>query len=190
MWDVVGAWAAASVAVLAYLNSLDGEFLFDDLGIINAVRFEKHTKTGGGLAGLWHGRHWTRPLLYWTYARDVLAHGYRARGWHATHLAIHAVNAAAVFAVLRYWFPGPSALMGAGLFSVYPLGVASVASISGRSSLLSMMFYLFAIIAILAGLWPAAIPAIWAGFRAREDILLFIPSLLAIGCLLALGAIR
>ena len=180
MWDVLGVGAAAWVAVLAYLNSLDGEFLFDDLGVINAVRFEKHTRTGGGLTSLWRGRHWTRPLLYWIYARDVLAHGYRARGWHATNLAIHAVNAAAVFAVLRYWFPVQDAFIGACLFAVYPLGVASVASISGRSGLLSIMFYLFAIIPILAGVWPAAIPAIWAGFRAREDTLLLIPSLLAI----------
>ncbi len=88
----------------------------------------------------WH------PLTWLSHMADVELFHLAPGGHHFTSLAIHAVNAALVFLVLRrltgsLW---RSALVAA-LFALHPLRVESVAWISDRKDLLSGFFFLLAL---------------------------------------------
>jgi tetratricopeptide (TPR) repeat protein len=79
---------------------------------------------------------------------DVDAFGFEPRGHHAVNLALHALNAVALFLVLRSLTGDtlPSLLVAA-VFAVHPANVESVAWISQRKTLLSTFFALLSIAA-------------------------------------------
>ena len=160
-------------AILVYFNSLAGEFVFDDLLVLELVQKQKHTFTGGTLRDLWKLRHSKRAFLYWTWRRDVLAHGFSTYGWHTTNLATHMISSLLMYAVLRWWFDPVAAVLGALIFAVHPIGTASVSSISGRSSALCGMFYLAALVAFLIGGWSSLLVPVFAylGLKSKEEII-------------------
>ncbi len=174
-------WTALAIVIeaclLVYLNSLAGEFVFDDLLVLDMTRKTHHTHSGGSLKDLWHLRYSKRALLYWTWRRDMLKHGFVEYGWHTTNLAIHVVSSALMYTILRWWFDPVAAVIGAVIFAVHPLGTASVSSISGRSSALCGMFYLAAIVAFLAGGWFLIIPLGYLGLKSKEEIVILPVSL-------------
>ncbi|HKQ61651.1 MAG TPA: tetratricopeptide repeat protein [Candidatus Polarisedimenticolaceae bacterium] len=109
-----------------------------------------------GYAGNWH------PLTWLSHMLDVELFGLAARAQHRTNVALHALNAALVFLLLRgllrpargaaaleatsaVWLPA----LVAGLFAVHPLRVESVAWISERKDVLGVSFWLLATLAYL-----------------------------------------
>jgi len=93
-------------------------------------------------AANWH------PLTWLSHLLDVTLFGLAPAGHHAVSLAIHAVNAGALFLVLRgltgaLW---PSALAAA-LFALHPLRVESVAWVAERKDVLSAFFWIAALAA-------------------------------------------
>src|SRR5437870_2784810 len=96
---------------------------------------------------------WTRPLqdlyapLTYTLWEVVSAcFGVKACAFHATHFALHAINAWVVFAVIRRFVGGDdAALAGALLFAVHPVQTETVAWASETKDLLSALFSLVAI---------------------------------------------
>lgn len=167
-----------SVSLAAYRPSERGEFVFDDLLVIEHVR--AIAKRGSDVSlkefvTLW--RKAGRGLLWFTYKRDAQYHQYNPAGWHATNLGIHAINIALAFAAFRYFFDQPAALAGAAVLAVSPLATQSVSPISGRSSLLCMSFCLLALIFVLTGNLIPAIFAVYLGSKAKEEIVPFVLSL-------------
>ncbi len=134
----------------AYLPSIDGEFLFDDLNLIwnpavvGPFSWDSAWRASG------------RPLTTLTFALNHLAAGLDTRSWHVTNIAIHlcVVVLAWLFARLtlaRAGLPSPEgpALAAAGLFALHPLQTESVAYISQRAESLASGVYLAAFLLLL-----------------------------------------
>ncbi|HLY10158.1 MAG TPA: tetratricopeptide repeat protein [Planctomycetota bacterium] len=100
------------------------------------------------------------PLTWLTFGADYLLWGMDPRGYHATNLALHALNAALVFVLAESLLrrarpespPGsvrPAAAAAALLFALHPLRAESVAWITERRDVLSGVFFLLTILAYL-----------------------------------------
>jgi hypothetical protein len=132
---------ALTAAVYAGVGRLG--FVFDDADYLLRNPSLRQGFTLGSLgwaltstyAANWHPMTWVSHLL------DVQLFGMNPAGHHAVSAALHAVNAALLFGVLR-------ALTGstwrswlvAALFAVHPLRVESVAWVSERKDVLSLLF--------------------------------------------------
>lgn len=174
-----------ALACLVYVPALWGQFLFDDMLVVERVTYVRHSKNRDPATwdisktatwrGLWIqmiiGRH-KRALAYWLFRRDMFVHDYKTFGWHAENAAIHSVNTTAIYALLRFGYDMYSSFAGALLFLAYPLAASSVAYISGRSSSLCGMFYLLSLIAMLVGGWAWLLvpPLVYLGLMAKEEI--------------------
>jgi protein O-mannosyl-transferase len=139
----LAAAAVAAAAVWAYAPALTGGFLWDD------ALFVTENPLIRGVEGLW--RTWSRPgeapqyypvthTVFWLEWRFF---GLRTFGYHAVNLALHLLNAALVWALLRRW-----KVLGAGwaaaIFALHPVHVESVAWISELKNVLSTFFFLAA----------------------------------------------
>lgn len=151
--------AAATVA--AFLPSVRGEFLLwdDDANFL----FNQHYRgfTADNLKWMFTNAfgHYM-PLTWLTLALDYTLWGMNPAGYHATNLALHALNAILFFFVLRRLvrLAAPdlepskidlSAAAGALCFSIHPLRVESVAWITERRDVLSGVFFLLTVLAYL-----------------------------------------
>src|SRR6185503_18744630 len=100
------------------------------------------------------------PLTWLTLGLDYALWGIDPRGYHATNLALHGLNAALCYLLFRALLrraapdldPGRALLaasVGALAFSIHPLRVESVAWITERRDLLSGSFFLLTLLAWL-----------------------------------------
>lgn len=145
--------AAGLAAVAAHLPSMGGAFQFDDYNVIvNAPAVHSASALLASLAG------GVRPLLKASYALNW-ALGPGPAGFHAFNIAVHALNAALLYAVGRLlcgrWLgeeraPG-AALAAALLFALHPAQTEAVTYICGRSTSLMASFYLGAALLHLRG---------------------------------------
>jgi protein O-mannosyl-transferase len=137
--------AGLLLAGLAYLPSLSGPLIFDDLHLPfsdpSAARMSAHFWIGG-----------VRPVLMASYWLNYIVSGTQTFSYHAVNLLLHAASAVIVFFILQRLLKLASvekntflfALFGAGIFLLHPLQSESVAYISGRSELVSGLFLLSA----------------------------------------------
>lgn len=140
-------WAQGLVLVLAtlavYRPALDGGFVWDDRSMVTENPF---VTSLSGLTGIWFSgeTHDYFPLTLTSLWFDWhLWGGARPFGFHAANLAYHALGVLLLWRVLlRLRIPG--AWLGALLFAIHPVNVASVAWIAERKNTLSLVFYLAA----------------------------------------------
>ena len=146
---LLGAAALVAAAVLAHAPALDAGFVrFDDTAYVEG---NPHVASGLRLANVrwaltgydqsnWH------PLTWISHMIDVELFGFEPRGHHAVNVALHAIDAALLFLVLRALTrdEGPSWLVAA-VFALHPANVESVAWIAQRKTLLSTCFALLSI---------------------------------------------
>jgi protein O-mannosyl-transferase len=144
--------------------------------------------------------HWS-PLAWLSFALDYLLGGLEPRVYHATSLALHALNAALVCVVARHLLrpalaprggEGAVALGALGaalLFAVHPLRAETVAWISDRRDLLCAAFVLVSLWAYLRGVatdaplaggWRLASLAAFAAALASKGFALTLPLLLLV----------
>ena len=180
MLDAILVLLVVECAIGLYILTLWGEFVFDDLLVLDNTRYYGHKKTGADWKGLLQSWKNGRALLWWTYRRDMIKHAIDVRGWHTWNLALHAINTALMFSILRWWFDSLPALAGALLFTAHPIGTASTASISGRSSLLCGAFYLAAILSFVIGARWLVMPLAILGFKSKEEAVLLPMTLFAV----------
>ncbi len=161
--------ALAIITACLFARSLTGSFIgYDDN---DYVTDNPHVRTGLALANIrwaatavvvanWH------PLTLWSHQLDCQFYGLdRPWGHHLTNVALHAANAALLFAVLwrasrDIW---PSALVAA-LFAWHPLRVESVAWVAERKDVLSTLFWFLMFWAYVryvekVGIWRYALMA-------------------------------
>jgi len=127
---------------LVYLNSLQNEFVFDDLGLI--VKSSKITDLRNlpKILGV-DGRAAYRPIRTASHAIDYALFGLNPAGFRAVNIALHVLNGTLLFFLFRTLLRNPRpALLAAMLFVVHPIQTESVAYISGRRDLLFALFYL------------------------------------------------
>lgn len=127
---------------VVYANSLDNEFLFDDIETI----VELHRPGAGPfqqLDALLGGRSAYRPVRSASYAMDYALSGLDPWGYHLTNIALHGLSAVCVYLIARILFASPLPPLLAGLlFAVHPIQTESVTYLSGRRDVLSGLFVL------------------------------------------------
>ncbi|GAB4344835.1 MAG: tetratricopeptide repeat protein [Candidatus Abyssubacteria bacterium] len=138
--------AAALLAALVFLNSLDNEFVWDDNELIvhNAS-----VHNFSELARFFSGHFWSqsaqpsaqgyyRPLILLSYAVDYSLWAADPFGFHLTNMFWHALATALVCLVTaRLTSSPPASFLAAALFAVHPVHVESVAFISGRTDVIA-----------------------------------------------------
>ncbi|XP_071084993.1 protein O-mannosyl-transferase TMTC4-like [Haliotis cracherodii] len=154
------------LAVLCFANSLEGDFVYDD---ISAITSNKDLLPESPLATLFAHDFWGktmnnrshksyRPLTVMTYRWNYAwAGGLHPRGFHVVNIVLHGLVSViflAVFSVLmsgyqvdqesaRPVFASPrAALLCAVLFAVHPIHTESVAGVVGRADLLCALTFL------------------------------------------------
>jgi len=147
-WTALGTVALLVLVLLAYAPALDAGFVWDD------DYFVTDNETLRDLAGL--RRIWTElgarsqyyPLVFSSFWLEYRLWGLRPAGYHAVNIALHALNAALLWFVLRR-LSVPGAWVAAAVFAVHPVHVESVAWITERKNVLSGLFYLSALLCYL-----------------------------------------
>lgn len=86
------------------------------------------------------------PLVYTTFALEILASGARAWLFHFNNALLHAASSALVFAIVRRYVPSlAAAALGALVFALHPIQVEAVAWVTGRKDVLSGCLALLAV---------------------------------------------
>jgi len=166
-----GACVVALLTLVVFLPALQGEFVsWDD----NLNFVENASYRGLGVAQLrwmwttFHLGHYT-PLTWMSLGLDYLLWGMNPRGYHATSIALHAMNATLLyFIALRVYAAASgrparvaSAAVAALFFALHPLRVESVAWITERRDVLSLFFALATVLCYLRYAQHAAATRRW-----------------------------
>ena len=156
--------ALVAATLLAYANALTAGFQFDDFhAIVDNPAVHSLQAWRQALPGI-------RPLLKLSYALDWLRGNGEARSFHATNLALHALNVLLLWRLLRlavqHWGStgGRSeyaAALGAVVFALHPAATEAVTYVSGRSIVLASTLLLLA-------LWLEVSAAAAAGGAVRR----------------------
>lgn len=149
-----GAILIAAATLLAFWPSLGGGFLWDDENWIVAtpsLPMHRLIHDDRGLYGIWFT---TRAEDYWPLSNSMFwlewrLWGLDPRGYRAVNLLLHATGSVLLWRVLRE-LRVPGAWLGAVLFAVHPVTVASVAWIAELKNCLSLPL---AAAALLFWLW-------------------------------------
>ncbi len=134
-----------AATLLAYVNSLPNDFVWDDETLIKT---NSHIRNSTYLATVFtsdlaHHSHagtaYYRPLQTVTYMADYYFWGLNPTGYHLTNLLLHAFCAILVFFTVRHFTDQPVIpLAVALLFAVNPLNSSAVTYIAGRADSLAL----------------------------------------------------
>jgi Flp pilus assembly protein TadD len=168
----VGLAALLAAAALAYAPSLQGPFVLDDWGSIQAnMRLRQpqavYVPSPAEMLGP------SRPVTEVTFAVDWRAAGLDPARYRAVGLALHLAAATLAFFFLvpllrraRHPRPRGLALLVAGVFVLHPIQAEAVAYVAQRSEVLSSLLYLLALVLLdraAAGWGTVRGAAAWAG---------------------------
>ena len=158
---------------LAYSNSLNGEFVFDDFGVVQRISVADYpTLSSAILASVGD-----RPLLHKTYALDAYLGFPDPRfNMHLTNLIIHALNVLLVYGICLIFVNSGAAFVGALVFAAHPFYADSVAYLTARSSMLAATFLWCALLLGLRA-WrsrPAHVGIPWRDYRLWLAIIVFL----------------
>ena len=181
----------ALVAIAVSLNTLWGEFVFDDVQNIlqnpwiRDVSLLPQAFTHHMAA--YDPRYDTsyyRPIMHVVHAACLAVFGYQPWGFHLLNLLIHAAASACVYLLLCRFCEGSVApLFGALLFAVHPIHTEPVAWISG---IVDLSYGLFSLLTLLAAdprsrLRVFVAPALFLiAALSKEPALMILPVLLLI----------
>lgn len=155
IWLPLGLIALA--AGLAYANTFNVPFLFDDEGQIVSNIYVRQLFSPRVLSDT------TRPVTRLTYAVNYALHGLDVHGYHAVNLALHILAAWALFGLVRrtLWCEGipdrlrqratPLAFVIALFWAVHPLTTSAVTYLSQRAEVLMAACYLGCLYAVNRG---------------------------------------
>lgn len=153
------ALAVSALAILCYVNAIDGEFVFDDIKlIVNNDIVKDPGRVGEVLfTNLWgllgRGSNYYRPLPPLLFMGLHALFGLRPEPFHLLSIALHAGTTCLVFLTARALLEGHAAparalwgaVAGAVIFAVHPIHVEAVAWISGVMDVACTFFSLLAI---------------------------------------------
>ena len=142
--DLKAAAGVAVAALIVYAPALRIGFLSDDFLILSLIRSHDALHHPTVFFGISFYDYY-RPLVFLSHTLDLRVWGLSASAFHATNIALHALNAAAVFLLARRFASRPIAVVAALVFAVHPTTEESVFWIAGRFDLLSAAALLFAL---------------------------------------------
>jgi len=159
-WKSAGflyALIVTALAIVSYLNSADGEFVWSDRTIIVEENGILHS--ADDLVRAFTGPPWTfagaptdkggyyRPISAISFTLDHLVYGDWTIGYHAVNILLHGANTLLLFLFLTAIFPErKTPFLAALLFAVHPIHTEAVAWISGRAGLLAAFGILLALL--------------------------------------------
>jgi len=139
------AFALWVVALLVFVPSLEGPFLFDDIIIIEGNHY---VHSFSHWMRWWTGHLWDtnydtspaanasvfwRPLVQASFAWDWTLGGGAPMAFHLTNFALHALNTVLVWGLFRTWFANQALALGLTLlFAFHPANSEVVCWLSGR----------------------------------------------------------
>jgi len=144
--------------VTVYLNSFQGQILFDDIG------FLVENPAVHRLWPIWGGGDGPRPLTALTFALNFVIGGSSPWGFHLINLTIHVGAALCLYGIIRRTLMRPPlgerygraapllTLAAALLWAVHPLQTQAVTYIWQRSESLMGLLYLFTLYAAIRGI--------------------------------------
>jgi|GEM_PF-1775705 len=145
------------IGFLIYLNSLSGDFLFDDYPFV----INNPAVKSGSLVEIWRAFN-ARFVLGISYAANYWLNKENPFGYHVVNVVVHVWNAALVFFLTATLLATPRirntlslsrqrevASFAALIFLCHPLQTAAVSYITQRASSLATMFYLLTLLAYL-----------------------------------------
>jgi hypothetical protein len=180
-----------SIALLAHLPGLGGDFVLDD---VRAITSHPGVNGRGPLAMVFTRTFWGqalgtppaswRPLTTLTFALDARLFGLSPLAMHLTSLGWFLALLAVAHGFARAHLPAAAALLAACVFAAMPLHVENVASLVGRADVIALLLGLAALRSrpTLAGL-AGAVLATAGALLAKESAL----GLVAVAAVLALA---
>src|SRR4051812_42558563 len=149
--DFLIAAALFTGAFLLYLPSLSCDFIdLDDSMYVTNNPVVQRGLSWSGVRWAFTTTHFANwlPVTWLSHMADVSLYGMRPAGHHATSVAIHALNVALLYTVLRTltgwrW----RSVAAAALFGAHPLRVESVTWIAERKDVLAAMFFFLTLLA-------------------------------------------
>jgi len=166
---VLCAATLASCTLLAYANTFDAEFVFDDFkNFVDNPRVHWYELRADAIREGILGGPTLRPVAMFTLGINFYLGGLEVAGYHAFNTAVHALNAIAVYALLfatlqlpgarRRDAPRPAresliacSLVGALLFALHPLQTQSVTYVVQRMTAMATGCYLAAFLVYVHG---------------------------------------
>lgn len=150
------------ISCCAYLNSLDGTFVFDDSRIFDNPALRLESFTLGGLVRAVRGMEpASRPVANLTFILNSLAHGLEVRGYHLVNLTIHILNGLVLYLLLKTIFAqavlaGSRPAEGVTLAStllwlVHPLNTQAVSYIVQRMTSLASLLVVLSLLLYARG---------------------------------------
>jgi len=149
------------LGLLAYSNTFDAPFLFDDYVFINYLEVELHVaRAGPDIISLdtTRGPWASRPLLYYTFVLNLLLDGFNSWGYHIMNIALHLGNGILLYFLLimkgrhlghKEKDTVPVALLSSLIFVLHPVQTEAVTYVINRSMLMATAFYLLGLIFFL-----------------------------------------
>jgi tetratricopeptide (TPR) repeat protein len=179
-WGLVSIVLICLVGVIAYSNSFDCSFHFDDTPNIEeniAIRNLSNIKA-------WWNFQPSRPIGFLSFALDYHFHRLDVWGYHLVNLAIHIANAVLVWWLVMLTMSTPvmrsqpvsrhkmsMAIFAALLFVSHPLATQSVTYIVQRLASLATLFYLLSLALYVKG-------RLWEGNRGTPVYVYYAGSIL------------
>lgn len=165
-----GPWFAVLLGLVCFLNSLGGDFVYDDTAII---RDNPAIRDPADFRAIWLTDWWGaiqaqqiqidnprrdrlyRPLTTFTFALNYAAGGLSPFGYRLVNVLLHAACCALVWLLaFRLFADRRIAAAAAILFAVHPVHCEAVAQVVGRAEVLAALFLLAGLLALL----PRAAP--------------------------------
>jgi len=144
------------IGILAYANSLQGQFLWDDESL---VQYNPYIKDWSYLQTIFTNRlgssvkeagAFYRPVQTFTYLIDYSIWRLDVFGYHLANMAWHIFAALSIFSLVQVLFRnGKLSLLTALLFIVHPIHTEAVSYISGRADSLAVFFMMLSYILYL-----------------------------------------
>ncbi len=160
--DLAGCAAIFLAVLIAYIPSLHGTRLWDDVAHITRPELQ----SPGGLWRIWFHLGATQqyyPLLHSAFWIEHRLWGDKMIGYHLVNITLHALSACLVVVIVRR-VGLPGAWLSGFLFALHPVGAEAVAWISEQKSTLSTVFYLAAGLTYLSFDRTRRASSYWAAF--------------------------
>jgi len=138
----------AVLAVVPYLNGLNGDFTFDDVGVIRDNPMIQRSSPLRLFVDPYYPGALYRPVTMLSYAANARLGG-GTFGYHVVNVALHALVSVGVLALAGVFLSSTAgAFATAAIFAVHPIHTEAVSSIVGRAELLAALLVIVALIGV------------------------------------------
>jgi tetratricopeptide (TPR) repeat protein len=148
------------IASSVYINSLQGEFIWDDKDLIVSNQYIKDWKhlSIAFTQDFFYSSHkegkigYYRPVITLSYMLDYQLWGLNPFGYHLTNLVFHTLTCLLIYLMIFSLTSNlPIAFISTLLFAIHPIHTESIAWISGRTDVIGSFFFFFSFLLYMYG---------------------------------------